>query len=225
MGKVGSMLASLLGQKTRTGLPQGHWDPRIPPSYLHSAPHPSSGCILRAVPSQGSCKCLLFQLLPLKGGDHPSIPIPSLGCRERLPISISHSILVHFQSLLPSLEVANLSLRPGEPSQVGLLLDLSKLPLGWQFWSLRVRHYVNLFCDSSMMLHDAWSHAKLGSPFPNAEESHVKAKLGEGIHNSPYFPCHLVPTALLSPHGLPPCSNLKLPSSRWDCVPSDGSSF
>ena len=84
----------------------------------------------------------------------------------------------------------------------GLDTTISKLPPGWQFWSLRVRHYVNLFCDSSMMLHDAWSHAELGSPFPSAEESHVKAKLGEGIHNSPYFPCHLVPRALFSPHGL-----------------------
>ena len=29
-GKVGSMPASLLGQKTPTGLPQGHWDPGNP---------------------------------------------------------------------------------------------------------------------------------------------------------------------------------------------------
>ena len=30
-GKVGSMPASLLGQMTPTGLPQGHWDSGIPP--------------------------------------------------------------------------------------------------------------------------------------------------------------------------------------------------
>ena len=53
-------------------------------------------------------------------------------------------------------------------------------------------------------------HSSLGSywvevSLPNEKESHLKAKLGggggEGIHNSPYFPRHLVPTALLSPHG------------------------
>ena len=53
------------------------------------------------------------------------------------------------------------------------------------------------------------------SPFPNAEESHVKAKLGEGIHNSPHFPCHLVPRALFSPHGL-------LPVQTWSCPPPGG---
>ena len=49
VGKVGSMPASLLGQKTPTGLPQGHW----PPSHLHSAPypHPSPRCNLKAVTS------------------------------------------------------------------------------------------------------------------------------------------------------------------------------
>ena len=39
------------------------------------------------------------------------------------------------------------------------------------------------------------------NPLPNGEESHVKAKLREGIHSSPYFPRHPVPTALLSPQG------------------------
>ena len=50
-GKVGSMPASLLGQKTPTGLPQGHWDPGIPPviSTLPPHPHPSPGCNLKAV--------------------------------------------------------------------------------------------------------------------------------------------------------------------------------
>ena len=151
------MPASLLGQKTPTGLPQGHWDPGIPsrPSHLHSVPPypcPCPGNILRAVPSQGSCRGLLFQLLPLKGGDHLSIPIRSLRCPERLPISIRHSILVHFQSLLPGLEAANQSLRPGESSQVGLLLDLFRLPSGWHLRSFRAKWYINLFCGSSIML-------------------------------------------------------------------------
>ena len=39
------------------------------------------------------------------------------------------------------------------------------------------------------------------SPLPSGQGSHVMAKLGEGIQNSPYFPHHLVPTVLLSPHG------------------------
>ena len=80
--------------------PLGTWDP---PSNLHSAPrpHPSPRCILRAVVSQGSCRGLLFQLLPLKGDDQPSIPTPSLRCPERLHVSLRHSVLVHFQSLLP----------------------------------------------------------------------------------------------------------------------------
>ena len=43
----------------------------------------------------------------------------------------------------------------------------------------------------------------LGVPFLNEEESHVKATVGEGIHNSPYF--H-VPTALLSPQGSSLCT-------------------
>ena len=40
MGKVGSMPASLLGQKTPTGLPQGHWDPGIPPVISTLPPPP-----------------------------------------------------------------------------------------------------------------------------------------------------------------------------------------
>ena len=78
--------------------PLGPWDP---PSHLHSVPrpHPSLGCILRAVSSQRSRRYLLFQLLPLKWSSHLSIPIPSLGGPEKLHISIRHSVLVHFQSL------------------------------------------------------------------------------------------------------------------------------
>ena len=62
-----------------------------------------------------------------------------------------------------------------------------------------------------------------GLPSP-VGKSHVKAKLGEGIHNSPYFPCHLVPTALLSHHG----SSLFTPGAallQVGLCPSDGSSF
>ena len=36
---------------------------------------------------------------------------------------------------------------------VGLLLDLSRLPPGWQLWSLRDRHDVNLFWGSPMTLY------------------------------------------------------------------------
>ena len=41
----------------------------------------------------------------------------------------------------------------------------------------------------------------MGVPCSSGEEPHVKAKLGEGIQNSFFFPCHLVPMALLSSHG------------------------
>ena len=88
--------------------------------------------------------------------------------------------------------------------------------LSYQGSPLKTKHYVNLFCDSPMILHIG---VLLGWGLPSpVGKSHVKAKLGEGIHNSPYFPCHLVPTALLSPLA-PPCSPLELPSSRWGCVP------
>ena len=71
--------------------------------------------------------------------------------------------------------------------------------VSYQGSPLKSKHYVNLFCGSPMILHIgvmlSW-----GLPSP-VGKSHVKAKLGEGIQNSPYFPCHLVPTAWLSPHG------------------------
>ena len=80
-GKVGSMPASLLGQKTPTGLPQGHWDPGTPLVISTLPPaHPSLESILRPVSSQGSCRGLLFQLLPLKRGQssvHPH-PLPRM---------------------------------------------------------------------------------------------------------------------------------------------------
>ena len=106
------LLQGVKGHLSASG-PLGPWDP---PSHstLSPRPHSSPGSILRVFSSQGSCRGLLFQLLPLKGGDHPSIPTPSLGCPESLHVNIRHSILVHFQSLLPSLEAANQSPRPGE---------------------------------------------------------------------------------------------------------------
>ena len=76
------------------------------------------------------------------------------GCPERFHISIRHSILVHFQSLLPWLASCSpVSQARKILTQVALLLDLSRLPPGWQLWSLRDRHYVNLFCGSPMTLY------------------------------------------------------------------------
>ena len=116
-GKVGSMPASLLGQKTPTGLPQGPWDPGIhtPQSspLCHSQPHPSPEHILRVAPSQGSIRCLLFQLLSLKRARSSVQFHPLPGYPESLHIITRHRILVHFQSLLSSLEVANWELRVG----------------------------------------------------------------------------------------------------------------
>ena len=39
-GKIGSMPATLLGQKTPTGMPQGYWDPGMPPVISTLTPHP-----------------------------------------------------------------------------------------------------------------------------------------------------------------------------------------
>ena len=81
---------------------------------------------------------------------------------------------------------------------IGLLLDLSRLPPGWQVWSLS-QTLCYLFCGSSRTLHleSRW----VGVPCPSEEESHVKAKLRGGDSEQSLLPCHLVPTALLSPHG------------------------
>ena len=134
-GKVGSMPASLLGQKTPTGLPQGPRDPRIPPviSTLPH-PHPSPGCILRVTPSQGNCRGLLFQLLPLKRGDHPSIPTPSLDALKDYTSTSDTASMFISNPFLPAWKL--LRSLPGQenPAQVGLL-DLSRLPPGWQPWS------------------------------------------------------------------------------------------
>ena len=114
-GKVGSMPASLLGQKTPTGLPQGHWDPGITPviSTLPLPTPPQSWVHPQGCPSQGSIRCLLFQLLPLKRAPSYVHPHPLPGYPERLHVIIRHSILVYFQSLLPSLEAANWGLGVG----------------------------------------------------------------------------------------------------------------
>ena len=71
--------------------------------------------------------------------------------------------------------------------------------LSYQGSPLKTKHYVNLFCGFPMILHVG---VMLGWALPSPMgKSHVKAKLGEGLQNSPYFPCHLIPTALLSPQG------------------------
>lgn len=64
----------------------------------------------------------------------------------------------------------------------------------------------------------------VGSPFPNAEESAWRQNRGR-IHNSPYFHVILSPQPCFHTPWAPPCSDLKLPSSRWGCVLSDGSSL
>ena len=111
--------------------PLGPWNPPHPViSTLPLLPSSQSRVPSQAVSSQESCRGLLFQLLPLKGGRSSVHPHPLPGCPERLPISIRHSILVHFQSLLPSLEAAKQSPRPGE-SCSGWLLGLSGVPPGW----------------------------------------------------------------------------------------------
>ena len=113
-GKVGSMPASLLGQKTPTGLPQGHWDPGIPPpSHLHSIipiPHSSPGCILRAVSSQGLRRCLLFQLLPLKWSICPSLS-PHWEVLKSSTSASDTAYLFISSPLVPTLEAANQSPR------------------------------------------------------------------------------------------------------------------
>ena len=138
-----------------------------------------------------------------------------------------NSILVHFQSLLPSLEAANQSPRPGKSSQVGLLPDLSRLPPGWQFWNLRAQLlcYANLFCVSSMMLHDAWNHAELVVSLPQCRRVTYEGKIGGGDSQQSLLPTSSCPQGLVLTPWAPPCSDLKLPSSGWGCVSSDGSSF
>ena len=110
--------------------PLGPWDP---PSHLHSVPphNPSLRSSLRAGPSQGSYRGLLFQLLLLKGGDHPSIPTPSLGCPERPPSASDTASLFISNPFFPAWKL--ITSLPGQenPAQVGPLLDLSRLPPEW----------------------------------------------------------------------------------------------
>ena len=65
-GKAGSMPASLLGQKTPTGLPQGQWDPRIPPviSTLPLAPTPVPGAFSGLSPPRGQGGASSFNSCP-----------------------------------------------------------------------------------------------------------------------------------------------------------------
>ena len=59
------------------------WDPPQSSPLCHPCPHLSPRNILRAVPSQGSSRCLLFQLLLFKGGQssinhHPPPEMPKV---------------------------------------------------------------------------------------------------------------------------------------------------
>ena len=224
MGKVSSLPALLLGRKKPTGLPQGHWDPGIPPVISTLPPHPTPvlGASSGLSPLRGSAGASSFSSSPSKGAGHLSILTPSLGCPERLYISIRHSILVPSQSVLPSFEAANQSPRLGKPTQVGVLLDLSRLAHGWLLWSLRVKHYVNLFCDFSKTL---LLGVTLGSdlPSPMGKSHMLRQNWVEEIHNSPYSHVITFPRPCSHPVA-PPRSPLKLPFSGWGCVPSDGSS-
>ena len=85
------------------------------------------------------------------------------------------------------------------PAQVRVLLDLSGLTPGWQLWNLRVQHYVNLFCGSSMRLH--LESCSVGVSLPQWGKVTCEGKTESRDSNSSYFLCHLVPTALLSPRG------------------------
>ena len=67
--------------------PLGLWNPCPPfPTVISTLrTPPSPGSILRTVSSQGSCRGLLFQLLPLKQSRSPVHPHPLPGCPERAP--------------------------------------------------------------------------------------------------------------------------------------------
>ena len=157
MWKVGSMPASLLGQKTPTGLPQGHWDPGYPPPPVISTlslPAPllsrvhSQSCLLSGVQQVPPLSAFAFK----KGLIiRPSPPTPW----DALKGSIQHQTQHPCSFPIPWFPVWKLlTSLPGQenPAQVGLLLDLSRLPPGWQLWSLRAKH-VNLFYGSSMVLY------------------------------------------------------------------------
>ena len=95
---------------------------------------------------------------------------------------------------------------------VGLLLDLSRLPPGWQVWSLS-QTLCYLYCGSSRTLHleSYW----VGVHCPSEEESHVKAKLRGGDSEQ-----SLLPMSSYS-HGLALIPWL-LPVHPWSCPPPGG---
>ena len=155
---------------------QGPWDPGTPPCHLHSAPCPPpsrehpQGCLLPGVLQGPPLSAFAFK----KGLIiHPSPPTP----RDALKGSIQHQTQHPYSFPIPWFPAWKLQTSlPGQetPAQVGLLLDFSRLPPGWQLWSLRARH-VNLFYGSSM-IQLCW----IGVSLPNVQESHVKVKLGGG---------------------------------------------
>ena len=95
---------------------------------------------------------------------------------------------------------------------VGLLLDLSRLPPGWQVWSLS-QTLCYLYCGSSRTLHleSYW----VGVHCPSEEETHVKAKLRGGDSEQ-----SLLPMSSYS-HGLALIPWL-LPVHPWSCPPPGG---
>ena len=81
--------------------------------------HSSPGCILRVVPSQGSSRGLLFQLLPLKTGDHPSISTPSLDALKHYTSASDTASFFLSNPFFPAWKL--LTSLPGQenPAQVG----------------------------------------------------------------------------------------------------------
>ena len=134
---------------------QGPWDPGTPPCHLHSAPCPPQsrehpqGCLLPGVLQGPPLSAFAFK----KGLIiHPSPPTP----RDALKGSIQHQTQHPYSFPIPWFPAWKLQTSlPGQenPAQVGLLLDFSRLPPGWQLWSLRDRHDVNLFWGSPKTLH------------------------------------------------------------------------
>ena len=85
------------------------------------------------------------------------------------------------------------------PSLLAPALKRIRFTRGWLLWSLKSWHFNISFLGSSMTLHLGIMLG--GGPLTQCKRVTCEGKIGEGSHNSPYFPFHPVPTALLSPHG------------------------